>query len=658
MASRRLYFALFMALVWLFLVVALYYVPHKPFSPSNLKALGKALSALAGGLATLALGTGLGLLTTKFFPFEPAQRMVWSAALGMGLLSSGSMALGAVGLLRPTVVWPLTLLGLAATGPELVRALRKFKFPEPQNRFERFLAFYIFLSLGLSLLQALTPPSAWDSLVYHLTGPKFYLKEGKISHPLDLPYLGFPQLTEMLFTWAMALAGERTAAVIHWSYGLLAAFIGLGFSESPYLVGALVLSAPTVFILTSWPYVDIALLVYVTLTFQALEFYRERRSLRWLVLAGAMAGFALSVKYTAVAVLVAASFLLFIVNRRRECLLFPLIAFLLFSPWLIKNLALTGNPFYPFFLKGVYWDEYRRWWFGRPWTGFATTAPFKLVTALWDATIWGVEGLKGYQASLGPLFLGLFPLLAGWKLVSQRERLIVRDALIFFSILYAFWLLGLAWSQLLVQGRLLLPAFGVLAIALSVGVRALEALPPRPVNLGWVFRAAIVLVLVFNLVEFSLGTIEVSPLRVIVGFEREEDFLARRLGWYIKAIEFINQDLPPGARVLFLWEPRSYHCQRDCLPDSILDRFSHSLYLHGYDAEALISAWRREGVTHLLLHRAGLNYIVEEGFDPIGPGELEVLGEVLRFCRKVKDFGGAYQLFELPEASSHFLFEE
>lgn len=649
MALRWHYFLLGLALLWLFLVLFFYYIPHKPFTLANLQALGKTLLALVGGTATVLLGTGIGFVATQNFSLDPIQRLAWSAALGLGLLSLIGLGLGAIGLLNPWVIWLATLLGLLTVGPKLVRELKKVKFPKPRNPFEVFLAFYTSYSLGLALLLALTPPIAWDSLVYHLTGPKFYLKEGRIIHPLDLPYLGFPQLTEMLFTWGIALAGERPAAVIHWFYGLLAALTGFGFAGNPYFTGALILSAPTAFLLVSWPYVDIALLVYLTLTFQAIVFFRESGSHRWLALAGVMAGFALSVKYTAVAVLVAGFALLLITTRRKEIFLFPLIALALFSPWLIKNLVLTGNPFYPFFLMGTHWDEWRQWWFGRPWTGFATTAPLKLVTAFWDATIWGVEGLRGYQASLGPLFLGLLPLLACWKLMPPRERSIVRDAFIFFSVLYAFWLMGLAWSYQLIQGRLLLPAFGVLALALSIGIRALENLPSKPVNLGWLFRAAIVLVLIFNLIGFTLYSVEVSPLGVIVGTEEEEKFLARHLGWYIEAVEFINRELPSQARILFLWEPRSYHCSKACLPDSLLDRFLHSLYLHGYDAEALISAWRKEGVTHLLFYRLGLDYLIEEGFDPIGPRELEVLDRVLSLCRKVRDFGYAYQLFELPE---------
>ena len=43
--------------VWLFAVVAFYYVAHKPFAASNLLAVGRALAGLGGATLVVALGT-------------------------------------------------------------------------------------------------------------------------------------------------------------------------------------------------------------------------------------------------------------------------------------------------------------------------------------------------------------------------------------------------------------------------------------------------------------------------------------------------------------------------------------------------------------------------------------------------------------------------
>jgi hypothetical protein len=216
------------ALLWGFVVTAAYYVAHKPFTASNLVAMGQALAGLGGAALVMALGMGVGVLILQRFDLAPAERPVWAAGLGLGAISLVGLGLGAVGLLRPWLLWLLTVVGLAATARPLWQILRAaWADPtwRPKSRFEQLLAGYCGVMLAVALVWALTPPAAWDSLVYHLTGPKLYLVAGRISHPLDLPYLGFPQLMEMLFTWGMGLAGERAAAPIHWFYGLMAVFL-------------------------------------------------------------------------------------------------------------------------------------------------------------------------------------------------------------------------------------------------------------------------------------------------------------------------------------------------------------------------------------------------------------------------------------------------
>jgi hypothetical protein len=157
-------------------------------------------------------------------------------------------------------------------------------------------------------------------------------------------------------------------------------------------------------------------------------------------------------------------------------------------------------------------------------------------------------------------------------------------------------------------------------------------------------------VLVLTLVGACLSAVQQQPLKVIVGFESREDFLARRLGWYWIAVDTLNRELPSDAVVLFLWEPRSYHCAVDCWPDALLDRFAHTVYLHG-SADAIASAWRAEGVTHVLLHRAGLDFVLEDRFDPVTEGDLQVLDELrAHHLAPVADFGSAYELYRLEEA--------
>ena len=135
---------------------------------------------------------------------------------------------------------------------------------------------------------------------------------------------------------------------------------------------------------------------------------------------------------------------------------------------------------------------------------------------------------------------------------------------------------------------------------------------------------------------------------VLLGHESREDFLARRLGWYYATVEFVNQQLPPDATVLFLWEPRSYHCQVRCWPDALLDRWLHTTHVHGYDTATIADDWRAQGVTHVLLYRVGYEAILEAGFDPLAEADVAALerlvGEELELVRAM---GDAYELYAL-----------
>jgi hypothetical protein len=654
------------ALLWIAIVVAIYHVAHKPFTASNLLALGRALAGLIGAGLVMALGTGVGLHLLRGLDLAPTERLVWAAATGLGGVSLAGLVLGAMGLLQPWLLWLLTAVGLTVTARLLWLALRAAwsdRSWQPGDRFEKFLAAYCGLTLAVALIWALTPPVAWDGLVYHLTGPKLYLAAGRISPPLDLPYLGFPQLVEMLFAWGMGLAGERAAAATHWFYGLMAVFclvtVGRRWLSGAvgWLAAAVLLSAFSIVLLAGWPYVDLALLLYATLAFCALIRFCEGglQAWRWLILSGVLTGLALSTKYTALAVLPALAAVLFVSRIRhlpsaiRHLLLLCGIALLVWSPWLVKNFLLTGNPTYPFFFGGIHWDKWRAWWYDRPGTGLAYTAPWELLTAFWDVTVWGVEGAQGYSATVGPLFLAFLPLLfLTWRRIRSAHRRWLLAALIFCGVLYGFWLWGLARTALLLQTRLFFLAFGLFALVAGAAVEELRKLPRRPFDIGWLARVIIAGVLTLTLVGVLLSTVQGQPLRVLLGFESEEDFLTRRLGWYYVAVERINEKLAANAVVLFLWEPRSYHCTVDCRPDALLDRWLHTTHLYGYDADAIAAAWRADGVTHVLLYRVGLEHILEAKFDPVIPDDLRVLDELAAtHLTLIEDFGSTYELYRL-----------
>jgi 4-amino-4-deoxy-L-arabinose transferase-like glycosyltransferase len=503
--------------------------------------------------------------------------------------------------------------------------------------------------------------------VYHLTGPRLFIEAGRVTHSIDLPYLGFPQLGEMQFTLGMLLAGDGTAGLLHFGYGMLGAIVtaalaGRAFGkDAGWLAAALLLSVPSLLSLMSQAYVDATLLFYATAAFYAFVRWRELHnqgaagdSLKWLRVMGVLCGLSAGVKYTAVAVPVALGMSLLWTMRRAGLRViagrlaqWAAITVLVALPWLAENWLTTGNPIYPFVFSGVYWDAWRAWWYDRPGTGLAATAPWRLLVAPLEATVLGVEGGEPYDATLGPLLLISSPLLAAaWRGLQREERSIAGHLLVFFGLNYGLWLWGLARSALLVQPRLLLPVFGIVAVLGAVGVDRLAALRRPQLALDWLARAVISLTLALLLFSTLATFLRANPLPVALGLESHDDYLARLLGVYHPAMAGVNA-LPPGARVVFLWEPRGYPCRVDCRPDALLDHFLHLTYLYS-DAGAIARAWRAEGVTHVLLYRRGMEMIVEAGFDPVTPRDLAIMNDLqAHYLSPVSEWGDAYVLYEL-----------
>jgi len=692
-------------ILWLFGIVAAYFWAHKPFDADTLMGLGRSLASVAAwcGLTWLGAGVGRWIGGRTLIDERPLARLALSAGVGLGLLSLLTLGLGLVGWLRPAVAWGVVLLLSVSLWRHLIAVLsdlRAIRLPRPVSGFQRWLAVYSGASLALTFMTALAPPTGWDTLVYHLTGPRLFVEAGRVLHSIDLPYLGFPQLGEMQFTLGLLLVGEGVAPLLHFGYGLLALTLTASLADrafrvrakhhgerppdrealtrgrnpqreaelgdaSPLLAVALLLSVPTLLSLMARAYVDATLLFYVTAACYSFFRWREARERgkagggrRWLLLMGLFCGFCGSVKYTAIAIPFALALSLAWASRRDglrplvgRLVLLALVTVVVVSPWLLENWLTTDNPVYPFLLDdGVYWDAWRGWWYDRPGTGLAATAPWRLLTAPLEATVLGTEGTPLYEATVGPLLLGSLGLLVAiWRRLGDEERAAARYMLFLIGVAYAVWLVGLARTALLLQTRLLLPVFGLVAILGGLALDGLPALRRPQLDVAWLARAVVSVTLALLLFSTLTRFLQIDPLPVALGLEAREDYLARRLGWYYVAIETINRELPPDAVVLFLWEPRSYHCQRVCWPDALLDRWLYTTYLYGHDADALARAWRAAGVTHVLLHRAGYQAVVEGGFDPITEADKETLAKLLSAeMVPAGDFGDAYELYAFP----------
>lgn len=652
---------------WIFFVTASFFTIQKPFdAAAGVALLNNVLNlAVAGWLVVIALGLGSWGLDHLTPELSLVERVVFGISLGLGVLGLLGLLVGAFGLLQPWIAYAVTLGLTGLVILPLNRLYRRWQRATVTDLPNPLVALYLgWMALLMGLL-ALLPPTDWDGLFYHLTGPKLHLETGYLVQNVDIPHLSFPALMEMLFAWAMLLRGDIAAQLLHTVYAFLLA--GLVYVtatrlfklSSGWWAVLLLFSMPMIVTLGSWTYNDLALAFYQLASMYAIIVYAADSESKggWLILSGLCAGFAMSLKYTSfITPLVVVGLIVWFdgwQSRRVGRMLinltvFAVAAWLVAGAWYVRNWLFTGNPVYPFLygvFGGQFWDSFRAEWYAAAGTGIGVD-PLTLLGLPWLLTM-GFRDMNYWDGRTGPILLIFLPLVIWWAIPRNNANRPVAfyPLLVYVVAQAAFWTLGVIWSRSLWQSRLLLPALiGVIPIVAWIWTQ-LPRLDLPQFAVSRFVSLTIALTLLLTAVDVGLLTLNtINPVPYLTGSESRDAYLTRRLGVHYAAMQEINQQLPADAVVLFLWEPRSYYCQRDCRPDSILDAFPHAVYRH-QTAEAIAEAWARDGVTHVLIHRAGLNFVLS---DTPAVVDTEVLTALeTQYLRLVFDVAEAYQVYRL-----------
>ncbi len=693
-----------LGLVWTVAVVLAYYAVHKPYTAADLAALrAPALGAawdgarmathLAGEVAdliaaawTFVLAGALGQViwrASRFPDRESPEARLIGTVLGLGALGLAAFAAGLLGLLTPLVAWGLLLIPALVLARAMVaqahwwaRAGRAWWGAAWHGgRTDRAIAIYAAATLTLAGLAALLPPTtAWDALSYHLVGVRADATAGHLVLDPSNPALYHPRLVEGLYTllW-LVRGGDGPLAPLHATAGVLAvalvAVLGLRAAGPRGAVRAagLALGMPVLALLASWPYVDLSLAaaalgaLVAVVCWGAARARRDRGAARGWLVAGAIAGgLALDVKYsggyvvTALAALVAiatcASTSRTIGNVRglRACVRrglvpaggFLTLAVLVGSPWMVRNLIVTGDPIFPLHVGALFplgpgWDPVRtRFMDG---TGWGWSALWRAPLVPVEATVLGRQYTSEFDADIGPQLLLLLPLgflardwrrAPKWRAAPPAPGRAAspsvrawRWPLAFAGLLLVIWGVELARTALAAQSRIFLPLFLAACVPAAVAWIRLDAVRTPTVSLGRFASAAIALCLALGILAQAARTLQVDNLAELAGMQVRQTYLAQQLGPYAAAMRELNT-LGPDAHVLLLWEPRGYLTTAHVAPDIYLDNFN-VLYRRCGAAVGITRCLRQSGFTHVLVYEQGLRLVVSSGKD--SPGELAEL---------------------------------
>jgi hypothetical protein len=314
----------------------------------------------------------------------------------------------------------------------------------------------------------------------------------------------------------------------------------------------------------------------------------------------------------------------------RPVLTFGVVAALVGSPWLIRNLIVAGDPVFPyhigpFFGAGPEWDAARTAFMqGHGWGWMALwRAPLLPI----ETVLLGQQGSFEFDATLGPALLLRVPLgvltvrrSAGSALVSAHPdgaAALERGGLLwptgFAVLMWLIWAEELARSQVAMQSRLYLTIYVALALPAALVWLRLEAVRLPSISLARLTTAAILLCLGLTLLSQAVQTLQVDNVVELLGGQDRTAYETQQLGAYAAAMRQVDA-LGPHAHVWFLWEPRSYLTHAQVHPDIFLDALD-TLYRRCHDAAGMTRCLREQGYDYVLYYQQGRRAIAAEPHD-------------------------------------------
>ncbi len=541
---------------------------------------------------------------------------VW---LGLGFTGLWSGALGALMLVGVTAFMVRDLWGIE---------FKPWKVPVLKG-WDLGLAGVVLVYSILLFLQDLLPETFYDSMNYFLGMPAYWWSRHGIT---DQPFhilSGYFHGGSLIYLNGFLLGGGPGAKILAGSFLLGTAFLAWvwagewGNGTQRWSSAAAVLTFPLLF-LNAWATrVDSLLTLVVLLYLYSIQKILEGpQAPRWTLMAGILSGLALSIKPTAIVPILTGVAILFFEGhgwrflRKASWAWFGL--FLLEAgPWLFKNLAYTGNPFFPYAanllgIRPIPESGYHRLLQENQQFLAMEHGPLSWVTLPWRLTMPGA----GDGQFLGPLLLSVLPILVFLVVRRGPGR----------PLSLIFWisaLLGLGLSHML---RFSLPVFTLGFLLVGMACSSFRWERWRSLWPGMVLMNA---VLCFpEILSLSAQWSAGGPYWR--GQEDQGQYLSRRLGEPdMEMVRSVNEGLPADSRILFVGDSRVLYYDRQCLAQSTFDEpfFASAARTQREDGPAILKKLKELGITHVIVHQGlGSLYAREyHQYDALTPAQWRLL---------------------------------
>ena len=539
-----------------------------------------------------------------------AEAFLYSTALGLGLIAQLVMLLGFVGLFYHNVILSLSLILLIVAAFCIRKVSLKPKTDLKAQWLRQPLWFKAVIVITLlyiiiQLLNCMTPVTNGDSIAWYLSVPKHFLENhGILNRQLveDYSSSNLPQNLYMLSVLGMTLRSEiLSQLILGWLMSilaLLAIYVAIKSFTSrrvAFLAAALFYTMPTLSWLIYSAKMDLGYVMFELCFWSLLLKWFLAKEDSILYISAIFLGLAIGSKYhslLALAVVSIGIFIYFLANRLgfqkafTTTFIFGIISLTLGSPSLIKNLYLTGDPFYPMFKGG----------------GFVKGEGFDLYKSVFDLPEFIYAMVFGKQFVMAPLYmadepLGFLPFIF-FPFLSIRELRKYKAIITIASVFIILIVLAVMFSVWPFP-RHILPAVGLLIIFSAVGARTRSSLSSRSL-LGF----AIALVLLYQVFYLAIPYYSRDKVDYLIGKMSKSEYLSNNIfdkpgGTHInsKMLSYVAS-MPKDTRILALDDGNGYYVSRPFLKKGYV--------YDGTDIDSFVSKCKQDSFSHIYFSDAGI----------------------------------------------------
>ncbi|MCX7956698.1 MAG: glycosyltransferase family 39 protein [Endomicrobia bacterium] len=499
-----------------------------------------------------------GNIILKFLKFETNksfEKFLIAEGIGIGSFSYLLLLLGYLGIID-NLVYILIVVILSLFIILFVKELRIKSIKLSLNKISPiYMVFVCFLGIIFicHILSCFIPITDTDSLYYHLSIPKQFIKVKKIYDVTKIfKYATFPQIGEMLYMFAIAVKDEILASFIHFWFAVLTTILiyiagkQICDRKTAIISASMFISLPVVNELVGTAKIDLILSFYFLLSVYCLVRYDETLTKNWFWLSAIFCGFSFGTKYTGIFSLLSLPifFIYLKLNNKnsylslKDIILFFVIFFSISSFWLVRNYVYTNNPFSPFLYK--IFD-------GKNWNDFLEADLKNHLSSCKQPVI---KYLKDFIGENGDIYFLSFLILTFLNYRFENKQMI------YFLLLGVinFFLSSIFMPSIV---RFLLPSLTILILVCGyIFVRVIE----DNLHLKSFVKTIIVLYLFFSVgykAWLSISKI-LNNIEVIIGRVSKKEFLSRRLNFY-NVVEYANKNLDHKETILSLNDPGGFY---------------------------------------------------------------------------------------------------